>query len=113
MKLYIGNLPFDARDEELRQLFEAHGTIAKAWVVVDHQRDRSRGFGFVEFDDSTQGRAAITAVHGRVLGGRTLVVNEARPQHGAFGDTRGPRGGSGGPHRGGRDERRSGPGRRF
>ncbi len=113
MKLYIGNLPFDARDEELRQLFSTHGTIAKAWVVVDRQRDRSRGFGFVEFDDSSQGRAAITAVHGLQFGGRTLVVNEARPQPGAFGDHRGPRGGHDGPPRGGRSGPRSGPGRRF
>ena len=107
MKLYVGNLPFDARDEELRQLFSTHGAIAKAWVVVDRQRDRSRGFGFVEFDDSTQGRAAITAVHGREFGGRPLVVNEARPQPGAFGDRSGPRGGSS------RDDRNRRPGRRF
>ena len=82
MKLYVGNLPFEARDEELRDLFAAHGTISKASVVVDHQRDRSRGFGFVEFDDPAQGKAAIAALHGFQLGGRSIVVNEARAQAG-------------------------------
>jgi RNA recognition motif-containing protein len=104
MRLYVGNLPFDARDEELRDLFASHGTVATARVVVDHQRDRSRGFGFVEFDDPSHGRAAIEAVHGLEFGGRTLVCNEARPQGG--GDRRGRRGD-------GRDDRDRRPGRRF
>jgi cold-inducible RNA-binding protein len=111
MKIYVGNLPFEAREEELRELFATHGTITSATVIVDHQRDRSRGFGFVEFEDPNQGRAAIAAVHGREFGGRTLVVNEARAQGGS--DRRGGRGGErGGFSRDDRD-RRSGPGRRF
>ena len=115
MKLYVGNLPFEARDEELRDLFAAHGTISKASVVVDHQRDRSRGFGFVEFDDPAQGKAAIAALHGFQLGGRSIVVNEARAQAGGRDDRRGGRGGYGGGG-GGRDDRErrpSGGGRRF
>jgi cold-inducible RNA-binding protein len=91
MKLYVGNLPYEARDDELRELFGPHGTITKAFVVVDHQKDRSRGFGFVEFEDPSQGRAAISALHGHELGGRTLVVNEARAQAGGHDDRRGPR----------------------
>ncbi len=112
MKLYVGNLPFDARDEELRGLFAAHGTITSASVIVDHQRDRSRGFGFVDFEDANQGRAAIAAVHGREFGGRTLVVNEARAQSGGRDDRRGGRGGYGG-GRENRDDRERRPGRRF
>jgi cold-inducible RNA-binding protein len=107
MKLYVGNLPFEAREEELRALFSTHGTVTSATVIVDHQRDRSRGFGFVEFEDPGQGRAAIAAVHGQQLGGRTLVVNEARAQGGG-GDRRGPRGGGFG-----REDRDRRPGRRF
>ncbi len=111
MKLYVGNLPFDAREEELKALFATHGTISSATVIVDHQRDRSRGFGFVEFDDPNHGRAAIAAVHGQQFGGRTLVVNEARAQGGN--DRRGGRGERSGFSRDDRDSRRSGPGRRY
>jgi RNA recognition motif-containing protein len=113
MKLYVGNLPYDARDEELRQLFATHGTIATALVVVDRLKDRSRGFGFVEFDDPNQGRAAITAVHGQEFGGRTLVCNEARSQGGGSSDRRGPRGGYGGHSGPPRENRGFGGGRRF
>jgi len=111
MKLYVGNLPFEARDEELMALFAAHGTVSRASVVVDPQRDRSRGFGFVEFDDPAQGKAAIAALHGFQLGGRAIVVNEARAQGGGRDDRRGGRGGFGG----GRDDRDRDrrPGRRF
>jgi cold-inducible RNA-binding protein len=106
MKLYVGNLPYQAREEELHALFGSYGTITKAQVIVDHQRDRSRGFGFVEFDDPIQGKAAIEALHGLVLQGRQIVVNEARSQGGR--DDR--RGGRGGYNRDDRDRR---PGRRF
>jgi len=111
MKIYVGNLPYEAREEELRELFATHGTITSATVIVDHQRDRSRGFGFVEFEDSVQGRAAIAALHGREVGGRTLVVNEARAQGGN--DRRGGRGGFGGGREGRSDDRERRPGRRF
>jgi RNA recognition motif-containing protein len=114
MKLYVGNLPFEARDEELMALFAAHGTVAKVSVIVDHQRDRSRGFGFVEFDDPAHGKAAIAALHGTDFGGRAIVVNEARSPHGGGRDDR--RGGGRGGYGGGRDDRErrpSGGGRRF
>jgi cold-inducible RNA-binding protein len=112
MKLYIGNLPFHARDEELRDLFASYGALGTATVIIDNQSGRSRGFGFVEFDDSSQGRAAIAGVHGRELGGRTLVVNEARSQGGGPSDRRGGRGGYGGSDRSGRGDS-AGAGRRY
>lgn len=95
MKLYVGNLPYSTRDEELRQLFAEFGTVASARVIMDNQTGRSRGFGFVEFDDPAQAQAAIAAMNGREVGGRALAVNEARAQ-GTGGERRGPRGGSGG-----------------
>ncbi|MCU0292029.1 MAG: RNA-binding protein [Thermoanaerobaculaceae bacterium] len=114
MKLYIGNLPFDARDEQLQELFGTFGTPSTTKVIVDPQRGRSRGFGFVEFDDPAQGRAAIAGLHGTEFGGRTLVVNEARPQGGGMNDRRGPRGSFGGGRGDGdRSERRPSGGRRF
>lgn len=101
MKLYFGNLPFDARDEELQQLVAAFGTPTTARVIVDPQRGRSRGFGFVDFEDPAQGRAAIAGLNGTELGGRTIVVNEARAREGSGGyDRRGGRG----PFRGGRGD---------
>jgi len=112
MKIYIGNLPFEARDEELRELFAAFGAVASSKVIIDNSSGRSRGFGFVEFDDPSHGKAAIAAINGTEFGGRSLVVNEARPQGGGFGGNRGPRSGWG--DRGGND-RSSGfrGGRRF
>ena len=103
MKIYVGNLPFTARDEELRDLFSGFGTVATSKVIIDNQSGRSRGFGFVEFDDPAHGKAAIAAVNGKEFGGRSLVVNEARPQ-GNTGGGYGSRGGSdrSGGFRGGR-----------
>ncbi len=98
MKLYVGNLPYSTRDEELRELFAEFGTVASAKVIMDNQTGRSRGFGFVEFDDAAQAQAAIAAMNGREVGGRALAVNEARAQ-GTGGERRGPRGFGGG-HRG-------------
>jgi cold-inducible RNA-binding protein len=96
MKLYVGNLPFDIREDNLRELFSPYGTPSKTTVVVDPHKDRSRGFGFVEFDDPAHGKAAIAAIHGTELGGRKLVVNEARAQGGGHSDRNGSRGGYGG-----------------
>jgi RNA recognition motif-containing protein len=103
MKLYVGNLPYNVREDELRALFSPFGTPSTATVIVDHQKDRSRGFGFVEFDDPSLGRAAIAAVNGSEVGGRKLVVNEARGQSGGYSDRDGSRGygGNRGGHRGG------------
>ena len=96
MKLYIGNIPFDAREEELRELFTPFGTIGTATVIVDPRKGRSRGFGFVEFIDPLHGKAAIAGMHGQEVGGRKLVVNEARSRDGGSGGYRGNRGSSGG-----------------
>jgi cold-inducible RNA-binding protein len=96
MKLYIGNIPFDAREEELRDLFSGFGTLGTAIVIVDPRKGRSRGFGFVEFDDPEHGRAAIAGVNGTQFGGRKLVVNEARSRDGGSSGYRGGRGGYGG-----------------
>jgi len=101
MKIYVGNLPFTAREEELREMFSAYGTPSAVTVVVDRMSGRSRGFGFVEFEDAEQAKAAIAALNGRELGGRTLTVNEARSDGGPRGGGGAPRGGRGG--RGGWD----------
>jgi RNA recognition motif-containing protein len=97
MKLYVGNLPFTYTSDELRQLFEQHGAVESADVVLDRDTGRSRGFGFVQMGDD-EGRAAIEALDGVDAGGRRLTVNEARPR-----TDRGPRGGGnrGGGNRGG------------
>jgi cold-inducible RNA-binding protein len=88
MKVYVGNLPFTTRDEELRQMFEPFGSVESATIAIDRETGRSRGFGFVEMGDSTQANAAIESLNGSSQGGRSLVVNEARPR-----EARGPRGG--------------------
>ena len=95
MKVYVGNLSFSTTEAELRQLFEAHGQVNSATVVTDRDTGRSRGFGFVEMGDE-DARKAISALHETEVGGRKLVVNEARPR-----EDRG--GGGGGGRRGGRD----------
>jgi RNA recognition motif-containing protein len=104
-KIYVGNLPFTTGDDELRELFARFGTPSSARVVTDKMTGRSRGFGFVEFDDDEQAKAAIAELNGRDFNGRALTVNEARPQTG----DRGPRGGGGG-RGGGRGGERGGYG---
>ena len=79
MKIYVGNLPFDCDSTRLSELFAPHGEVISAQIVTDRDTGRSRGFGFVEMDD-TQAKAAIDALEGKELGGRTLTVNEARPR---------------------------------
>ena len=92
-KLYVGNLSFEASEEELRQLFEPHGTVESAKVATDRDSGRSRGFGFIEMTSDSEAESAITALNGVQVGGRALIVNEARPKSGGFG---------GGAHGGGR-----------
>jgi RNA recognition motif-containing protein len=78
-KIYVGNLPFSATEDELRDLFSQHGSVQSVSLVNDRETGRPRGFGFVEMpDDAAQ--AAIRALDGTDLGGRTLRVNEARPR---------------------------------
>ncbi len=79
-KLFVGGLPFSTTEDELRDLFAAHGTVASAIVVKDRDTGRSKGFGFVEFENADEGKAAEQALNGSDLGGRSITVNEARPR---------------------------------
>jgi len=79
-KIYVGNLPYNAGETELRQLFEGHGAVASAAVVIDRETGKSRGFGFVEMPNDEQAGAAIAALNGSQFSGRALTVNEARPK---------------------------------
>jgi RNA recognition motif-containing protein len=101
MNIYVGNLPFNADDAGLRVAFEAHGEVSSAQVVMDRETGRSRGFGFIEMPNQEQAQAAIAALNGSDLGGRTLNVNEARPRTGGGGGGGGRPGGGGGGFRGG------------
>ncbi len=97
MKIYVGNLSFDTKDEDLNREFTAFGAVASASVVSDRDTGRSRGFGFVDMPAEAEAKAAIAALNGKELQGRTLTVSESRPREGGAG---GSRGGSGG-YRGG------------
>ncbi|HEU5005242.1 MAG TPA: RNA-binding protein [Candidatus Saccharimonadales bacterium] len=79
-KLFVGGLPFATTDDELRDAFAAHGTVASATVVRDRETGRSKGFGFVEFENDDEGKAAQDAMNGSELGGRTISVDQARPK---------------------------------
>lgn len=77
-KLYVGGLPYSATDEQLEQLFAAHGTVESAKVISDRFSGKSRGFGFVEFSSKEEADQAIEALNGSQFEGRTITVNEAR-----------------------------------
>jgi len=79
-KLYVGSLPYSTTEQQLSELFAPHGTVQSAKVITDRYTGQSRGFGFVEMATSEEAQKAIAALNGSNLGGRTLVVNEARPQ---------------------------------
>jgi cold-inducible RNA-binding protein len=79
-KLYVGNLSYGMTDSDLQNLFEAHGTIQSAQVIVDRDTGRSKGFAFVEMDNADEAQAAIDALNGKEVNGRALTVNEARPR---------------------------------
>ena len=79
-KLYVGGLPYSVTEEQLQELFSAHGTVESARVIADKYTGQSRGFGFVDMSSPAEAQQAIKALHGSQLSGRTLVVNEARPQ---------------------------------
>lgn len=96
MKIYVGNLPFSINDQGLREAFEAHGEVSSAQIVMDRETGRPRGFGFVEMPNDEDARKAIEALNNQQLGGRTLVVNEARPKEAGGGGGRGGWGGGGG-----------------
>jgi RNA recognition motif-containing protein len=95
-KLYVGNLAYSVRDSDLEELFAAHGTVQSAQVIMDRDSGRSKGFGFVEMDNDQEARAAIGALNGKELDGRTLTVNEARPKEEGGGRGKGGGGGYGG-----------------
>ena len=97
-RLYVGNLPYSSSDASLRQLFEAHGSVTSAQVIMDRDTGRSKGFGFVEMGSDQEAQAAITALNGHEVDGRPLTVNEARPKTESGGGPRG--GGYGGGGRG-------------
>ena len=87
-KIYVGNLPFSATEDEVRDLFAQHGTVTSVNLITDRDTGRPRGFGFVEMEDIGE---AVSALDGAMLGGRNLKVNEARPR-----EDRGGGGGGGG-----------------
>jgi RNA recognition motif-containing protein len=97
-KLYVGGLPYSATEQQLNEVFGAHGTVASAKIIADKFTGQSRGFGFVEMSSDAEAQAAITALNGTDMGGRTLTVNEAKPMEqrsgggGGFGGGRGPGG---------------------
>ena len=78
-KLYVGNLPYSVRDSDLEQSFGQFGTVTSAKVMMERDTGRSKGFGFVEMGSDAEAQAAIEGMNGAPLGGRSLVVNEARP----------------------------------
>ena len=98
-KLYVGNLAYGVRDDELQQAFAPFGTVTSAKVMMDRDTGRSKGFGFVEMGSDAEAQAAINGMNGQALEGRAIVVNEARPREerpGGFGGGGGSRGGYGG-----------------
>lgn len=102
-KLYVGNLSYNVSNSELEKLFTPYGTVESAHVITDRNTGRSKGFGFVEMGTDQEAQAAIAALHGKEIDGRSLTVNEARPQEERTGGKFG-----GGDNRGG-----FGGGRRF
>ena len=107
-RLYVGNLPFDTTEDDLHQLFAAHGQIASAKLITDMETGRSRGFGFVEMSTEEEAKAAIEKMNKAKVGDRELTVNEARPRpertggsRGGFGGGRGGYGGGSGGYGGG------------
>ena len=101
-KLYVGNLPYTVRDEDLQQSFGEFGSITSAKVMMERDTGRSKGFGFVEMGNDAEAQAAIAGMNGQSLGGRAITVNEARPMEarpprtGGFGGGGGGYGGGGG-----------------
>lgn len=103
-KIYVGGLPYSATESQLNDLFAAHGAVESARVITDKFTGQSRGFGFVEMSTAEEAKAAISALHGTQMDGRTLTVNEAKPQEPRSGGGGGRFGGGGGGGRsGGRD----------
>ena len=100
-KLYVGNLPYSFRDDDMRQAFSALCSISSAKVMMERDTGRSKGFGFVEMGSDAEAQAAIKGMNGQNIGGRDLVVNEARPMEARPPRTGGYGGGGGGGYGGG------------
>lgn len=96
MNIYVANVPYTVKDQDLRELFEPYGEVTSAKIIMDKVTNRSRGFGFVEMSDDNAGRQAIEATNGKNFQGRDLVVNEARPRTEGDRPFRGGGGGGGG-----------------
>ena len=94
-RIYVGGLPYSATDQDLEDLFSPSGAVVSATVVSDRYSGQSKGFGFVEMENDTEADAAINALNGTMMGGRSLTVNEARPREDR------PRSGGGGGYGGG------------
>src|SRR3954451_15917331 len=98
-KLYVGNLSYNVRDDDLQQAFAQYGTVSSAKVMMDRDTGRSKGFGFVEMGSDPEAQAAINGMNGQALDGRAIVVNEARPREerpGGYGNRGGYGGGGSG-----------------
>lgn len=91
IKLYVGGLAYGTNEKELEEFFETQGKVVSVTIIKDRDSGQSKGFGFVEMEDLKEGQNAIKELNGKELGGRTLTVNQARPQ-----EDRRPRGGGGG-----------------
>ena len=100
-KLYVGNLPYSVRDEDLQQSFGQFGAVTSAKVMMERDTGRSKGFGFVEMGSDAEAQAAIAGMNGQPLGGRSVVVNEARPMEARPPRSGGFGGGGGGGYGGG------------
>ena len=96
MRIYVGNLNYDTGEDALRDLFAEHGEVEEVAIITDRDTGRPRGFAFVTMADDEAGRAAIEAVNGQEIDGRTLTVNEARPRSGDRGGGGDSGGGAGG-----------------
>jgi RNA recognition motif-containing protein len=101
-KLYVGNLPYSFRDEDMQQAFSQFGNVSSAKVMMERDTGRSKGFGFVEMGSDAEAQAAIKGMNGQNMGGRDLVVNEARPMEARPPRSGGYGGGGGGYGGGGR-----------
>ncbi len=101
-KLYVGNLSWGVTDSQLQDMFTPYGSVVSAQVIMDRDTGRSKGFGFVEMGSDQEAQAAITGMHGQVIEGRPLTVNEARPKEGGGGGGGRGGGGGGGGYGGGR-----------
>ena len=94
MKLYVGNLPYNTSEEDLKELFGAHGTVTSVSLINDRETGRSRGFGFVEMSNQAEGQDAIAQLDGKEVDGRELKVNAAKPRENNGGNRGGYKGGS-------------------